>query len=100
MATAESANLEVAESSGEDEDAPSTSRSLLEVLKPATTSDLARKRKIERPKGPGKKRRSSVANPTDPKKFHLLIVSKSFLVSALKLGMGNYSALHAVRKYH
>ena len=74
MATAESANLEVAdtgsecelESSGEEEDAPSTCRSLLDVLKPATTSDLARKRKIEKPKGSGKKRRSSVANPTDP----------------------------------
>ena len=77
MATAESANLGEAdsdqelESSGEEEDTPATCRSLLEVLKPATTSDLARKRKIERPKGPGKKRRSSVANQ---KKCHLLIV--------------------------
>lgn len=61
MATAESASLvddtgtdsgRELESSGEEEDTPSTCRSLLEVLKPATSSDFAKKRKIERPKGP------------------------------------------------
>lgn len=99
MATAESANLvEVTvssaselESCGEEEGNPSTCRSLLDVLKSATTSDLARKRKIEKPKGPVKKWRSSVAiNPTDPKTVSPAdCVSKSFL---LKLGMENYSA--------
>ena len=107
MATAESASLEAAEieSSGEEsyvpvEDkttGPSTGRSLLDVLKPATPSDLARKRKIEKPKGPGKKRRSSIANP---RIFHPLIVSRSFLVSALKLGVGNCFVWHAVRNCH
>ena len=39
------------------------SQSLLDRLKAPTQSDLARKRKIERPK----KRKSSVSNQTDPK---------------------------------
>ena len=46
------------------------SQSLLDRLKVPTQSDLARKRKIERPKTPTaqpKKRKSSVSNQTDPK---------------------------------
>ena len=49
--------------------ASSSSASILDRLKPPEKSDLARKRKIERPKttGADKKRKSGASNQTDPK---------------------------------
>ena len=49
--------------------ASSSSASILDRLKPPQKSDLARKRKIERPKttGADKKRKSGASNLTDPK---------------------------------
>ena len=48
-----------------------SSISIIDKLKPSTKSDLARKRKIERPKAPTaqakKLHKSTVTNPTDPK---------------------------------
>ena len=76
MATAESAinEHEGAETrAGETQPPPETASSsgatsLLDVLKPAPKSDLARKSRIEKPKGSGdNKRKSAVSNATDPR---------------------------------
>ena len=51
-------------------DGPECSRtSIIDKLKPPTKSDLARKRKIEKPKttGADKKRKSSIPSHSDPK---------------------------------
>ena len=97
MATAKSMVIEVTEAESEDITASTTAsnngRSLLDVLKPTTKSDLGRKRKIERStssQSSGRKT-STVANATDPMKIYLTVL-KNFLVSALKLGMVNCSA--------
>ena len=67
------------EAESEDITAPTTAsnngRSLLDVLKPTTKSDLGRKGKIERStssrssQSSGRKKKSTVANPTNPTKI-------------------------------
>ena len=59
--------------------------SVLDKLKAPTKSDLARKRKIEKPKAPTaqtKKHKSCVTNQTDPKSISPIQRIKDFLMSA------------------
>ena len=72
-------------------DRPESSRaSILDRLKPPAKSDLARKRKIEKPKttGADKKRKSSVPSPSDPKTVSPSTRAKEFPGECLEVRQG------------
>ena len=97
MATADSADLSSAEASALEPSAesadssslvdsgrsPEGPRSLLDVLKPASKSDLSRKRKVRLPRREGLQQ----SIPLTLSKSHLQIVLRSSLESISRLGM-------------